>query len=130
MAGNLVLQKAYLCASFLAPLPMITLASLWRFQKSYIPLSNFIALRSIESNELPHVTPILTANANLDEQRDTVVADGYKTLDERREVNKTYEYPHLIDNLEGPLIAIDGNEMLLIDSDGTIKKSKVIDELY
>lgn len=124
MVGNLALQKAYICASFLAPLPLLTLASLWNFQKNYIPLSIFIALRSIENNELPHVATQSSADSS------ESLENNYKTLDERRELNKTYEYPHLIDNLEGPLIAIDGNEMLLVNNDGTVKKCKVVDELY
>lgn len=123
MAGTLALQKAYICASFLAPLPIMTIACLWNFQKNYIPLSIFIALRSIDNNEMPNLDndEELNVESNVD--------DNYKTLDERRELNKTYEYPHLVDNLDGPLIAIDKNEILLVDGDGmTLRKTQNLDE--
>ncbi|CAK7901341.1 calcium permeable stress-gated cation channel 1 [[Candida] anglica] len=126
MVGNLALQKAYVCASFLAPLPLLTFASLWTFQRRYIPLSIFIALRSIENNELPHTT----GDTYHDEEALIEGSEQYKTLDERRELNKTYEYPHLIDNLDGPLIAVEGNDMLLINNDGTVRKCKALEEWY
>lgn len=130
MVGVLALERAYLCASCLAPLPLLTLGLLWTFQKNYIPLSIFIALRSIENNQLPfhddeeeHVGDVFS----------TPVSPGrVKTLDERREVNQTYEYPHLIDNLDGPLIGIDRNEILIINPDGQTvrKKAPTFDEWY
>lgn len=121
MAGTLALQQAYTCAAFLAPLPILTLACLWNFQKNYIPLSIFIALRSIENNESPQQ----------DEESEVASESNanFKTLDERRELNKTYQYPHLIDNLDGPLIAIDGNDILLVNSEGmSVRKAKDFDE--
>jgi hypothetical protein len=112
MVGNLALQRAYVCASFLAPLPLLTLAALWNFHKNYIPLLLFIALRAIEEEE-----PAAAGSAG-------------PTLDERRELNKTYEYPHLVDSLDGPLVAYDANEVLLVDHDGLVRRRKVDDEFY
>lgn len=130
MVGVLALERAYLCASFLAPLPLFTLGLLWTFQRNYIPLSIFIALRSIENNQLPY-----------HDDEEEIVGDVFstpvspgrvKTLDERREVNQTYEYPHLIDSLDGPLIGIDQNEILIINPDGQTvrKKAPTFDEWY
>lgn len=112
MVGNLALQRAYVCASFLAPLPLLTLAALWNFHKNYIPLLLFIALRAIEEEE-----PAAAGGAG-------------PTLDERRELNKTYEYPHLVDSLDGPLVAFDANEVLLVDHDGLVRRRKVDVEFY
>ncbi|ODV78580.1 DUF221-domain-containing protein [Suhomyces tanzawaensis NRRL Y-17324] len=112
MVGTLALQKAYICASFLAPLPLLTLSLLWNFQKNYIPLSIFIALRSIENDQ---------TFRNDDQENVWQLND--RTLDERRELNKTYEFPHLLDDLDGPLIAIDGNDVLMINKEGLSIKS-------
>ncbi|KAK6459247.1 uncharacterized protein RJT20DRAFT_14503 [Scheffersomyces xylosifermentans] len=127
MVGTLALQEAYICASFLAPLPFITFFFLWSFQKNYIPLSIFIALRSIENNHLPghdEESFIDTSGSNSTEE-----PDHNKTLDERRELNTTFEFPNLLDNLDGPLIAIDRNEVLIINSEGvTVRKTPSFDE--
>lgn len=129
MVGVLALEGAYLCASCLAPLPLLTLALLWNFQKNYIPLSIFIALRSIENNQLPYhdEEEFIGGSFSTPESPGRI-----KTLDERREFNQTYEYPHLIDSLDGPLIAIDQNEMLIVNSDGQTvrKKTPTFDEWY
>lgn len=130
MVGVLALERAYLCASCLAPLPLLTLGLLWTFQKNYIPLSIFIALRSIENNQLPFHDD---EEEHVGDEYSTPVSPGrVKTLDERREVNQTYEYPHLIDNLDGPLIGIDQNEILIINPDGQTvrKKAPTFDEWY
>lgn len=120
MVGILVLQLAYICAFFLVPLPIITLSWLWNYQKSYIPLSIFIALRSIENNESPYYdeeSNIPSTNVN------------NKSLDERRELNKTYDYPRLMEPLDGPLIAIDQDNAILVNHGGIVtKKVQALDE--
>lgn len=120
MVGTLALQKAYICAAFLSPLPLITLLSWWMFQKNYIPLSIFIALRSIENNEI----------RTGDEEEFLLGNNGQeRTLDERRELNKTYDFPQLNDKLEGPLIAIDGDDVVMIGPSGiTIRKAHTFDK--
>ena len=115
MVGTFALQKAYYCATCLAPLPLVTMACLWNYQQNYISLSLFIALRSIENGHTET------------EDAETVVGTTkYATVDEQREFNTTYEYPRLIDNLDGPLIAVDRNEMLLINSDGILERKPQI----
>ncbi|RCK57584.1 Calcium permeable stress-gated cation channel 1 [Candida viswanathii] len=114
MVGALALQNAITCASFLAPLPLLTLYFWWSFQKQYIPLSMFIALRAIENNEGTAQSGDVEQNANM----------ANKTLDERRELNTKYEYPNLVDDLDGPMIALEGNDMLLVNQDGTTVRKR------
>lgn len=126
MVGVLALEKAFLCASFLAPLPILTLVFLWNFQTHYIPLSIFIALRSIENNQAPSQDEeeFIEGSAQSGSTSHTNDDNRTKTLDERREFNQTYQYPRLIDALDGPLIAIDQNEILMVNGDGvTIRKT-------
>ncbi|KAG2735807.1 hypothetical protein G9P44_002021 [Scheffersomyces stipitis] len=128
MVGTLALQEAYLCASFLAPLPAITIFFLWSFQNSYIPLSMFIALRAIENNQLgthDDEEAYFATVGSTSTEEDV----NSKTVDERRELNTTYEYPNLLDSLDGPLIAIDRNEVLIVNSEGvTVRKAQSFDE--
>lgn len=51
VAGSLVLEKSWVLAVCLAPLPLITLMILWYFQDKLQPLSVFIALRAIEIDD-------------------------------------------------------------------------------
>ncbi|KAK6461478.1 hypothetical protein DFJ63DRAFT_288104 [Scheffersomyces coipomensis] len=131
MVGTLLLQSAFLCASFLAPLPIITLFGIWTFQKNYIPLSFFIALRAIDNNHLgtrdeEDIIASTQSPSSVGSMEDLTTT---KTLDERREFQSTYEYPFLVDPLDGPIIAIDRNEVLIVDKDGSlVRKPQVIDE--
>ena len=79
------------------------------FHKQYIPLSTFIALRAIESNE----------NINPTDLEQIIENNNNKTLDERRELNTKYEYPNLVNDLDGPMIALDGEDVLIVNRDGT-----------
>ncbi|RLV91784.1 Calcium permeable stress-gated cation channel 1 [Spathaspora sp. JA1] len=118
MAGTLLLQEAFIFASLLAPLPMLTLYFLWSFQYQYIPLSMFIALRAIE-------------NEQREEDPESDIGGQNKTLDETRELNTKYEYPNLVRDLDGPLIAIDGEDVLVINKDGqTVRKFQDFTEWY
>ncbi|KAK6202323.1 uncharacterized protein RJT21DRAFT_82558 [Scheffersomyces amazonensis] len=129
MVGTLLLQEAYICATFLGPLPIFTIFSLWNFQNNYIPLSVFIALRAIDNNSLgtrDEEDIIASTNSPISDDNDLTTS---KTLDERREFQSTYEYPYLVDQLDGPIIAIDRNEVLIVDKDGClIRKPQIIDE--
>lgn len=120
MFGILASQKAYICATTMVPLAALTIAVLWNFHKHYIPLSSFIALRAIENNQLPF---------HGDEEEDLLNDEGNAerelTLDERRESQQTYEYPKLIKELDGPIIALENNEVLLIGSDGQTSKKPI-----
>ncbi|KAK9456303.1 hypothetical protein V1511DRAFT_487204 [Dipodascopsis uninucleata] len=85
MAGSLALQKAYYLAGLLSPLPFATLALMWNFYDHYMPLSYFIALRSIRQQQ---------------HQR-----NGSRTIDEERERNQVYVNPNLVCPLDEPWIA-------------------------
>lgn len=83
----------------------------------------FIALRAIENN------------GNDDNSQDADVEQNgdfnNKTLDERRELNTRYEYPNLVNDLDGPMIALEGNDMLLVNQDGTtIRKRQTFDSQW
>lgn len=119
MVGTLTAERAYICATAILPLPMFTIYILWNFHKHYIPLSSYIALRSIESNQLPY---------HGDEEQglsetNTNVSGRAQTLDEEREFNQSYVYPNLVSDLDGPLVAVDADDVLFVSADGsTVKK--------
>lgn len=124
MAGSLAaFQGGYLLATFLTPLPFGTMIFLWNFQRNYLPLSFFIALRAIK-NEPSAVSTSADGSNDLE----TSVGDGMytpnnnKTLDEVREENQTYQYPYLVQPLDGPWIAIEGDDVVCANSEGTIRK--------
>ena len=94
---------------FLGTIAVLTLYFWWSFHKQYIPLSTFIALRAIESNE----------NINPTDLEQIIENNNNKTLDERRELNTKYEYPNLVNDLDGPMIALDGEDVLIVNRDGT-----------
>lgn len=102
MFGTLALLQAYLCASFLAPLPIFSVYLLWKFHKHYIPLSSFIALRSIDN-----------------------LHNREQTLDEFRESLQTYVYPDLVSLLDGPMIAVEHQEALFIQLDGSMVRKPI-----
>lgn len=128
MAATLSLQKAFLCVITLLPLPIFLMGCLWNFEKNYSPLSYFIALKSIQNNELPSHLQYNDEEPFLESTQlhhSPNPNETFKTLDERRELNQTYDYPFLIESLDGPLIAVDNNEILLVNSDGiTTRKLK------
>lgn len=88
----------------------------------------FIALRAIENNQLgthDDEEAYFATVGSTSTEEDV----NSKTVDERRELNTTYEYPNLLDNLDGPLIAIDRNEVLIVNSEGvTVRKAQSFDE--
>ncbi|ODQ80169.1 hypothetical protein BABINDRAFT_61278 [Babjeviella inositovora NRRL Y-12698] len=114
MVGTLALSRGYILASCLAPLPLITMSFMWGFQKNYLPLSIFIALRAI-------------ANPNEGfqdvEGAPGVAPKSAQTLDERREVNQNYDYPFLVSPLDGPWIAIENeNVVVMVNGDDIVRK--------
>ena len=121
MFGTLASEKAIVCATFVIPLPILTIFLWWHFEKSYIPLSNFIALRSIQNNELPFHGDEMES---LIENNETLAAKD-QTLDERRELNQVYEYPNLVCEMDGPLIAVDYHEALYMRPDGTTLRKRI-----
>lgn len=123
MAGTLAaFQDGYLLATALTPLPLATLSFLWNFQKNYLPLSFFIALRAIENEE---GTPDLEATIGdgiYTPQQEPVAPIKSQTLDETREQNQTYQYPFLVEPLDGPWISIEGEHVVVANTEGTVRK--------
>lgn len=118
MFGTLASEKAYACALTIIPLPLLTPFVLWYFHEHYIPLSTFIALRSIKNvpfgpDEEHNLLPVETT------------ATRQQTLDERRERNQTYEYPNLVRALDGPILAVDHDEVLLLGEDGATSRKRI-----
>ncbi|AMD21117.1 HEL164Wp [Eremothecium sinecaudum] len=82
MAGTLAgFEGGWVLSSCLAPLPFVTIAFLWDFEKNYIPLSQFIALSSIRENERINANSCVTVDSS-----------------------ENFEYPYLVAPLEGPLM--------------------------
>ena len=130
--GSLILEKSWILALSLSPLPLITLMVLYYFEEKLKPLSIFIALRAIQIDELKHYSDeggfsssisrndnnntvdniwndnILNNNNNNNKNTHPKTSTtGISTIDERREVNMSYEYPPMVDELEGPWIGIE-----------------------
>lgn len=101
MAATFSLQQAYSASVCLAPLAIFVIGCLWNFEKNYIPLSYFTALKAIQTVEPYH--------------DDEEANQTFKTLDERRELNQTYDYPYLIERLDGPLIGVGRLEVMMMD---------------
>ncbi|CCF59599.1 hypothetical protein KAFR_0H01900 [Kazachstania africana CBS 2517] len=81
MTGTLAgFEGGWILSSWLFPLPFITISFLWDFQKNYLPLCKYIALSSIREHERD--------NSMVCSPADDV----------------TYEYPYLVDGLEGPIL--------------------------
>ncbi|ODV85211.1 hypothetical protein CANARDRAFT_28496 [[Candida] arabinofermentans NRRL YB-2248] len=147
VAGSLALSNAYVLSMCLAPLPIFTLLFLWNFQKNYLPLSFFIALRAIDkdtslmgidelSPTLPHsgtaISSITTGTSGVGSGLRTpahaLTSIKSSTIDERRELNQTYEYPYLVQSLDGPWLAIDSEQIIMATHDGTIRKRFTFEE--
>ncbi|CDK28431.1 unnamed protein product [Kuraishia capsulata CBS 1993] len=120
MAGSLTFTNDYILATCLAPLPLLTVAFLWNFQRNYLPLSFFIALRAIKDDAVdttsrPNPHSLLTPTKS-------------RTIDERREFNQNYQYPYLVGALDGPWVALDGDQIIMVTSDGTVRKRYTFNE--
>jgi hypothetical protein len=138
MAGILALQKAYILSTMLAPLPLAIFIYWYNFEHSYVPLLYFIALRAIET--MPEDgSAIEDANAEDDEDEeedvsfsaDRVVSrvrSQSRTLDEQRERNLTYINPNMTCPLDGPWIGVDGDDVILANSEGTRRRRMRLEE--
>lgn len=146
MAGLLALQNGFILAICLAPLPFVSVGLLYDFQKHYAPLSDFIALRSIRQEEYsdePHnkklVAPVDEDDALVDLEPSVLVVSDFlstvnpnlirqlrqkreRTLDEMREKGSTYEYSYLTQPLDGPWIAIDGSDVVMVNDGVTTRR--------
>jgi hypothetical protein len=137
MTGTLAtFHDGYILATILIPLPLATIAVLLNFQKHYLPLSFFIALRAFYNAERQNAdiedsigdgafTPVLASAESMDSSDalvSPVQAIKSRTVDETREQDLTYEYPYLIQPLDGPWIALEGDDVVVANSEGTTRK--------
>ena len=120
MMGTLSAEKAYICAIAILPVPIFTIYIFWYFHKHFIPLSSYIALRSIESNQLP-----FHGDEEQGFHEDTSAITRSQMLDEERKFNQEYVYPYLVSDLDGPLVAVDGNDVLFVCADGSTAKKRI-----
>ncbi|KAH3663923.1 hypothetical protein WICMUC_005862 [Wickerhamomyces mucosus] len=123
MTGTLAtFQDGYLFASALVPLPILTIFVLLNYEKNYLPLSFFIALRAINGNHNHGIEPEEFVGLDSAFTPNLRKSRSRKTLDESRETNQNYEYPYLIQPLDGPWISMEGDDVIVANGEGTVRK--------
>lgn len=126
MCGTLALESAVFLAALCAPLVLVSGAFLYNFEKYYLKLNQFIALRAIINyddfdkefdDEMGDDDTVHSESADgLAPENVSVSTRRSLTLDEGRELFSDYTNPHLIDPLYGPWIAFEGNKISMIKS--------------
>lgn len=114
-------HDGYILAMCLIPLPLATIAVLLNFQKHYLPLSFFIALRAIHNAE-HDLEDTIGDGAFSPVTNATDIHRVRSTVEETREKGLNYEYPYLVQPLDGPWIALEGDDVVVANSEGTIRK--------
>lgn len=122
MSGILALQQAYYLATLLAPLPVFAMLLLYNFENNYQPLTQFIALQAIRDTGGSGVS-----FTDLEGQR-SMRHMRSQTLDEARERFLTYNNPHLTARLDGPWIGNEGDQVVIANQEGTIRRKVRLDE--
>ncbi|KAI0486466.1 DUF221-domain-containing protein [Xylaria cf. heliscus] len=100
MLAILVLRKAFSEAALIGPLVVLTLWYNYYFQNQFIPLTKFIALRSIKRGSDPGAQ----SNPTRDEGEQMRLARRMSTIDEDREKGLSFINPSLIAPLDQPWI--------------------------
>ncbi|KAI8635462.1 DUF221-domain-containing protein [Xylariaceae sp. FL1651] len=100
MLAILVLRQAFYKAVLIVPLVVLTLWYNYYFQRQFIPLTKFIALRSINRDSDPGTQ----SNPDQREDRPTRLTRRMSTIDEDREKGMSFINPSLIAPLEQPWI--------------------------
>jgi hypothetical protein len=100
MLAFLVLRKAFTEAALILPLMVLILWYNYYFHRQFIPLTKFIALRSIKRDS----DPGRESNPNQDEGEPMRLARRLSTVDEDRERGISFINPSLIVPLEQPWI--------------------------
>ena len=127
MAGTLALEHAYFFAIMVVPLVLSTFVVFYTFEKDYLPLSFYIALKAIKKSTLTSNVGSSTALASpTNEAQRRTVKKRASTLDELRELNKKYVCPYLDDPLDGPIIGFDGDYLQQIRFDPTSLHGHII----
>ncbi|KAJ8105422.1 hypothetical protein ONZ43_g7433 [Nemania bipapillata] len=100
MLAILVLRKAFSEAALIGPLVVLTFWYNYYFHKQFIPLTKFIALRSIKRNS----DPGRQSNPSREEGEPMRLARRMSTIDEDKEKGMSFINPSLITPLEQPWI--------------------------
>ncbi|KAI1430039.1 hypothetical protein F5Y12DRAFT_781635 [Xylaria sp. FL1777] len=100
MLAILVLRKAFYEAVLVAPLVVLTLWYNYYFQQQFVPLTKFIALRSIKRDS----DPGSRSHPDRDEEEIMRLTRRMSTIDEDREKGMSFINPSLITPLEQPWI--------------------------
>jgi hypothetical protein len=129
MAGMLALQHAYFLATVLAPLPLLTFGYWYNFETTIVPLLRFIALRAIDNAGDGSAHQEASVESDDDdsspEEWSALVRrprSRSKTLDEQRERFQKYINPNMVKMLDGPWIGLEGDEVVFIGSEGTMRR--------
>ncbi|KAI8952085.1 DUF221-domain-containing protein [Xylaria longipes] len=123
MLAVLVLRKAFFEAVLIAPLVVLTLWYNYYFHKQFIPLTKFIALRSIKRDSDPGAQ----SNPDRNEAGPTRLARRMSTIDEDREKGLSFINPSLIAPLEQPWIYQDPPPPLSPEQSGAHSPSRYED---
>lgn len=100
MLAILVLRKAFLQATLVVPLMALTLWYSYYFHHQFIPLTKFIALRSIKRSS----DPGSQSNPGRNEAEPTRLTRRLSTIDEDKEKGLSFINPSLVAPLEKPWI--------------------------
>lgn len=138
MAGTLALEHAFILSVLVVPLIFMTLFVAYNFEKDYLPLSFFIALKAIKKYTLSSENVGSTtsgAQQNLDTLNENILTQRTlkkrrSTIDEAREEYKTYKCPYLTDPLDGPIIGFDGDYIQQIQYEPTSLNERVVRKYY
>lgn len=138
MAGTLALEHAFILSVLVVPLIFMTLFVAYNFEKDYLPLSFFIALKAIKKYPLSSENVGSTtsgAQQNLDTLNENTLTQRTlkkrrSTIDEAREEYKTYKCPYLTDPLDGPIIGFDGDYIQQIQYEPTSLNERVVRKYY
>ncbi|ODQ58627.1 hypothetical protein WICANDRAFT_32212 [Wickerhamomyces anomalus NRRL Y-366-8] len=138
MAGTLALEHAFILSILVVPLIFMTLFVAYNFEKDYLPLSFFIALKAIKKYPLSSENVGSTtsgAQQNLDTLNENTLTQRTlkkrrSTIDEAREEYKTYKCPYLTDPLDGPIIGFDGDYIQQIQYEPTSLNERVVRKYY
>ncbi|KAI1333189.1 DUF221-domain-containing protein [Xylariaceae sp. FL0255] len=126
MIAILVLRKAFVQAGLVAPLVIVTLWYNHDYHRRFVPLTKFIALRSINRESDPGTQ----TNPEQEEDRQVRLVRRLSTIDEDREKGMSFINPSLIVPLDQPWIyqdppppltpyeSTDGNSNLINYEDG------------
>jgi hypothetical protein len=126
IAGTLALERAFILSILIIPLIFATLLVIYTFEKDYLPLSFYIALKTIKKkSNSSSTTPHDASEGQLRR-----LSKRKSNLDELREQNITYTSPYLIKPLDGPIIGFHGDYVQEVQYDPNSLNETVVSRYY